>query len=122
MTPRWLTLTAALALAIAVRPAMAETRAPPPAAAASVPLKGKPGPRLMSPAELSKQASPPGDLRPENPVTPQIVIPLRPKSEVPLKAGKATSRPGGSVDDTAARCEALADAAARTACRDRIKP
>lgn len=127
MKIRCLPLSAALALAVSALAASAETRPPVPAANASAPTVVKSGPRLVSPVEMNQNASPPGELRPENPVTPQIVIPLRNQSAVQplpdkraLKAAKST--PTGGVNDAAARCEALTDAAARAACRNKVAP
>lgn len=127
MNIRRLPLTAALALAVAAVAASAETRPPVPAANASAPTVVKSGPRLVSPVEMNQNASPPGELRPENPVTPQIVIPLRNQSAVQPPPDKrvpkaAKSTPTGGVNDAAARCEALSDAAARAACRDKVPP
>lgn len=126
MHVRCLLLTTGLALVVAALPAAAETRVPAPAARASAPVAVKPGPRLMSPAEMNQNASPPGELRPENAVTPQIVIPLRNQSAVPPKPDKRNQNPlkpaaTGGVNDAAARCEALTDAAARAACRESAK-
>lgn len=125
---RCLPLTAALALSVAsLATTAAETRVPAPAANASAPIAVKPGPRLVSPVEMNQNASPPGELRPENPVTPQIVIPLRNQSAVQPQPEKrkpkaAKPAPTGGVNDAAARCEALSDAAARAACRDKVPP
>jgi hypothetical protein len=76
---------------------------------------------LQTPDELRDSASTPGDLRPEERVTPQIVIPLR-KTVPPPKAPRAAARRGtaassAGIDDLAARCEAQASAAAREKCR-----
>ncbi|MDO9314587.1 MAG: hypothetical protein Q7T97_08595 [Burkholderiaceae bacterium] len=121
-----LSLTAALALAFSAPVATAETRAAAPAARASAPTVVTPGPRLMSPAEMNENASPPGELRPENAVTPQIVIPLRKQPSVQPKPEKRNLKgvkpaTAGGVNDAAARCEALTDAAARAACRESAK-
>ena len=99
-----LPLITALALAGSALGTTAETRAPAPAAGASAPAAGKPGPRLMSPAEMNENASPPGELRPENAVTPQIVIPLRKQPSVqptPDKRNPKGVKPSnnGSVHD-----------------------
>ncbi|MFM9917653.1 MAG: hypothetical protein ACKVOX_17775 [Rhizobacter sp.] len=115
--------TVALVLILSALTATAETRAPAPAARASAPAAVTPGPRLMSPAEMNQNASPPGELRPENAVTPQIVIPLRNQRAVQPKPEKRNLKgvkpaTAGGVNDAAARCEALPDAAARAACRD----
>lgn len=129
MKIRRLPWTVALALGISTLAASAQSSAPQPAVSASavrpVPA-GKPGPRLLSPAKMNENASPPGELRPESPVTPQIVIPLRNKEAPYPNAGKPALRPvrpapSGSVDDAVARCNALSDASARAACRDKIE-
>ncbi len=112
---------AAVALALAMLSAMAQTAAPPPSAPASAPLATKPGPRLQSPTDLRDSASTPGDLRPEERVTPQIVIPLR-KTAPPTKAERAAARRGTAassvgIDDSVARCEAQSSEQAREKCR-----
>src|SRR5436190_22464969 len=82
--------------------------------AASAAPKTKPAPRQRTPAELRDAATPPGELRPEKPVVPQVSIPFgkTPPASVKsesraLRAGKAAS--SGGVDEAAARCEAEAD-------------
>ena len=124
MKTRCLPLAAALLLAASPFPATAQSSAPPPISAASVPPAAKPGPRLLTPAESRNSASPPGELRPERPVTPQISVPLgkTPPASVKsqsraLRRGKAASAAGG-IDDAAARCEALSDEQVRAQCRD----
>jgi hypothetical protein len=112
---------AALALAVAMVSAMAQTAAPRPSAPASAPLAVKPGPRLLTPTELRDSASTPGELRPDERVTPQIVIPLR-KTMPPKKTQRAATRRGtaassASIDDSAARCEAQSSQSAREKCR-----
>lgn len=122
MNIRCLPLAAALALSTGA--ASAETRPPVPAAIASAPTVIKSGPRLVSPVEMNQNASPPGELRPENPVTPQIVIPLRNPPPAALASEKPALRSGktaGGVNDAAARCEALTDAAARRVCLDKVR-
>ena len=74
---RCLPLLTAAALAVAVLPALAQTPAPAASAPASAPRASGPGPRVQTPAEIREGASIPGDLRPQEKVTPQIVIPLR---------------------------------------------
>jgi len=95
----------------------------PPAASASTPA-GKPGPRLLTPEEKRDNVSPPDHARPEGTITPQINIPLGEKPNAPLKLDRRrdASLPRASpaaVDDTAARCSALIDAAERASCLDR---
>lgn len=120
MLYRWLLPMGPLALAAAMLPAAAQT--PAPGAPASAPLASKLGPRLQTPAELRDSASPPGDLRPDERVTPQIVIPWR-KAESSTKARRTAPRRGtaaassGAIDDSAARCEAQSSELAREKCR-----
>ena len=95
----------------------------PPAASASAPV-GKPGPRLLSPEEKRDNASPADNARHEGTVTPQINIPLGQKPTAPLKIERnkdplSRRAPPAAIDDSAARCSALADAAKRASCVDR---
>jgi hypothetical protein len=116
---------AALALfATWMFPAAAQTGAAPPSNAASAPSAAKPGPRLQTPLELREGATAPGELRPDERVTPQIVIPLRKNTPPPTKPQRAAARRGiaasasGGIDDSVARCEAQASKAAREKCLD----
>ena len=121
---RCLTLSTAAALAVALLPALAQTpTTPTPAASApaSAPQILAPGPRVLTPTERRESSSAPGDLRPEEKVTPQIVIPLRKGSPPPTKAERAAARRGtaassAAIDDAAARCEAQSSKAAREKC------
>lgn len=104
-------------------PAAPPSAASGPAAAASAPV----GPRLRSPAETGKRATPPGDLRPERPVTPQISIPLgrnQPPAAGteprPLRRGTPPPPTAGGIDDSVARCEAQQDEQVRATCRARL--
>ena len=98
--------------------------------AASAPPLAKPALRLQSPAEKRESASTPGDLRPEQPVTPQISLPIgrTPPSQNeprPNRPGRANQPTGGSIDDRVARCEAQSSASAQAQCRrngESIKP
>lgn len=94
----------------------------PAAPAASAPV----GPRLRTPAETGKRATPPGALSPERPVTPQISIPLgrnqppaTPNEPRPVRRGTPTPAAGG-IDDSVARCEAQQDDQVRAACRAKL--
>ena len=113
---------AALTLTTAMVSATAQSAAPAASAPASAPAPSTPEPRVQTPTELRDSATPPGDLRPEERVTPQIVIPLR-KTAPSTKAQRAAARRGvaasasGGIDDSAARCEAEASKATREACR-----
>ena len=128
MTLRCLTRLAMVALAVAMVPALAQTAAPAASAPASAPLASKPGPRLQTPTELRDSASTPGDLRPEERVTPQVVIPLRKPNPVsPPKAVKGAPRQGAAassagIDDSAARCEAEQSKPTRDKCLASIAP
>ncbi len=117
---------ASLLLAAVTPPfATAQTVAPPPGIAASAAPVGKPEKKLLTPSESRDSATAPGDLRPEQRVTPQITIPLNKAGQVPAKAvlnppPRAKPAPSGGIDDAAARCGALADAQAREQCRDKL--
>ena len=125
MMNRCLPLAACVLLAAWIFPAAAQTAASPANAAASAPSVAKPGPRLQTPLELREGATAPGDLRPDERVTPQIVIPLRKNTPPPTKAQRAAARRGGTaasasggIDDSVARCEAQASKVAREKCLD----
>lgn len=87
------------------------------AAAATV----KPGPRLLTPEEKRDNAAPADNARPEGTITPQINIPLGPKPTAPLKLERPRDSSSGrsapaAIDDSAARCSALANAHERASC------
>ena len=95
----------------AVGPASAQTQAQAPAASAAPP----PAKRLNSaPAaenptvRASKQATIPGELRPQRQTVQQVRIPLG-------KSGNGAST-GGGIDDSVARCRAKVTSEAREAC------
>jgi hypothetical protein len=122
MKTRCLPLAAALLLAASTLPAPAESGAPAPLPAASSSAPVKSGPRVLTPLEMRDNASPPGELRPENPVTPQIRIPLGKK---PPKPEPTAQRPGnaasaGGLEDEVARCEGQAGEQVRAKCRDEL--
>ncbi len=132
MNLRCLALASALAAAVPLTTAVAQTAAPPPpgpAVAASVPLNTKTDKRNLTPAESRDSAPSAGDLRPDRrAVTPQISIPLNNKSgQLPPKAllnpapRAGGTAPSGGIDDAAARCGALADSQAREQCRDKLR-
>ncbi|MEQ1684491.1 MAG: hypothetical protein ABL916_12645 [Burkholderiaceae bacterium] len=122
-----LPLAAALTLAAWLISAVAQTATAPPLPSASAPTPGKPVPRPLSPTELRESASPPGDLRPVDPVKPQISIPLgkkpvpalAPEPRAQRRIGSASAAAGG-IDDASARCEAETGNAARAACRTKL--
>jgi hypothetical protein len=126
MMIRRLPLAAFALLVVCMFPAMAQTGAAPTSNAASAPSAAKPGPRLQTPLELREGATAPGELRPDERVTPQIVIPLRKAAPLPTKAQRAAARRGtaasasGGIDDSVARCEAQAAKAAREKCLDSL--
>ena len=123
-----LPLAAALTLAAWLISSIAQTAtAPLPAASAPTPVK--PVERPLSPTALRESASPPGDLRPEDPVKPQISIPFGKQPAAPLapepraqrRIGTAsTAATAGGINDASARCEAELGDAARAACRNKL--
>ena len=126
MTPRCLPFAAALAFALAPPLVSAQASAPPSESAASAGLPTGPvGPRLLTPTESRNRASPPGELRPERPVTPQISIPFGKKPPPPTRPDPRAPHPGNaasasSADDAVARCEAERGEQVRAKCRDRL--
>ena len=117
-----------MALAATHFSAAAQMAAVPPKAAASaasavlaapVPKVAAPAPRVLSPAQQMQENAPVDDTRPEGTVTPQIMIPLGQKSPSLIRQDKSTPA-GNRIDDSAARCEAIADATERAACRDKL--
>jgi hypothetical protein len=126
MKTHCLPVVAALMLAALSCPAMAQSSAPAASVAASSARPSKPGPRQLTPTEMRENASPPGDLRPEHPVVPQISIPLGKTAPPRVKSqphavprSKAASSTGG-VDDAAARCEAQSDEQAGAKCLGKL--
>jgi hypothetical protein len=129
--PRTSTLSAARSLAFMALTAthfMAAAQmaaAPPKAAAASsvlvapVPKLPAPAPRVLSPAQQMQENAPVDDTRPEGTVAPQIMIPFGQKPATLINQDKPTPA-GKRIDDSAARCGAIADADARAACRDKL--
>jgi hypothetical protein len=118
----WSALSTVVVAAV-LTPAMAQTGATPAPTAASVPpAAAKAGPRRPTPTELRDSATIKGDLRPDDRVIPQIVIPLR-KGAAPTKtpsgaARRAAPAASGGIDDAAARCEAASTPQAREQCRE----
>ncbi|MEO8058290.1 MAG: hypothetical protein ABI671_08170 [Burkholderiales bacterium] len=124
-----LPLATALTLAAWLMSSIAQTATAPALPAASASAAGKPRPRPLNPKELRESATPPGDLRPEDPVRPQISIPLgkkpapalAPEPRAQRRIGSAAaSAAAGRINDASARCEAEADAQARVACRGKL--
>lgn len=117
-----------MALAAAHFMAGAQTVASQPKAAASaasavlaapVPKVAAPAPRVLSPAQQMKENAPVDDTRPEGTVTPQIMIPFGQKPPSLIRLDKPAPA-GNRIDDSAARCEAIADPTERAACRDKL--
>lgn len=109
----------ALALAAATGAASAQGASAPAGATASAPSATSVGPRRMSPTELRESATMPGDLRPADAVTPQIVVPLRPgaaAARAPFSARRSAAAASAVIDDRAARCEAASSRSARERC------
>jgi len=109
----------ALALSAAACAASAQGAPTPPGAAGSVPEAARLGPRRMSPTELRESATQPGDLRPVDGVTPQIVIPLRPGAaavKAPGSARRSAAAASAGIDDGVAHCEAASSRSARERC------
>jgi hypothetical protein len=127
MSFRFLPLLSAAALAAAMSPALSQSAPPAASAPAAAPRASAPAPALRSPAEQRQEATIPGDLRPDEKVTPQIVIPLRKNApqakpeRVDARRDSAASAPA-VIDDAAARCEAQPSKAARARCHARIAP
>ena len=98
------------AVATAAVPAIVVKPAP------SAPVQAKRQTRPLTSAEKLESAAPPGELRPERTITPQITIPL---SKTPPDSTRSQGRPSGSpVDDSAGRCAAIADENQRAMCRE----
>ena len=122
-----LPLAAALTLAAWLISSIAQTATAPALPEASAPTAGKPLPRPLNPTALRESATPPGDLRPEDPVRPQISIPfgkkpapsLAPEPRAQRRIGSASAASGG-INDASARCEAEVDSQARLACRSKL--
>ena len=106
-----------LVAAIALEPAAAQQQAAPaPEPAASRPTtpykRVQPLPPPEAPAvQKSKEATIPGDLRPDRETVPQIRIPLG-KGKGAYRAGPST----GGVDDSVARCRAKRTSEERERC------
>jgi hypothetical protein len=122
-----LPLAAALTLAAWLISSIAQSAIAPPLPGASAPTANQPAPRPLSPTALRESATPPGDLRPEDPVRPQISIPfgkkpaLAPEPRAQRRIGSASaSAAAGGINDASARCEAEADTQARLACRGKL--
>ena len=116
---------AAAALIAALLPgAWAQGNAKPAAPAASAAKETKPGPRVVTNSEQRETSAPPGALRPDPKVAPQVSIPLvnTPTSAAkkPFVGRSGTAAPTGGIDDSAARCEAETTAQLREQCRNKF--
>jgi hypothetical protein len=94
-------------------------------AASAPPVLNKSKPRAMTAAEKRDSATAPGDMRPEEPVVPQLSIPLGRTPPVPVLSKAQQQRQEkaaamGGVDDGVARCKAAATPAERSACLARL--
>ena len=123
VAPAWATALAMACVPLASS-AQVAVSAPAQTASAAAPLRTRPGPRLLTPAETRDSATQPGDVRPERPVTPQISIPLGktpPAARTPEPIGAKRNRPAADARaDAAARCEAQVGEQVRAKCRDRL--
>ena len=104
-------LLAVLLVAAATHSAMAaDAAASAPAASAPAAHKG-PVPPAENPAvRASKQATIPGDYRPQRQTVPQLSIPLGKTKQ------SAPAQPGGGIDDSVARCLAKRTSQEREDC------
>ena len=84
--------------------------------APSAPVQVKRQTRPLTPAEKLESVAPPGELRPERIVTPQLTIPLG--KPPPDSIHQPTRSSGKAVDDSAGRCAAIADENERAMCRE----
>jgi hypothetical protein len=84
--------------------------------AASAPVQPKRQTRPLTSAEKLESVAPPGELRPERTIKPQVTIPL---SKTPPDSTHSKGRAAGSsVNDSAGRCAAIADENQRALCRE----
>jgi hypothetical protein len=125
-TPTLMFAIAAVWAAAAQAQAPARVPAPLAAPAASAPaVVNKDRPRAMSPAEKRDSAVVPGDVRPEEPVVPQISVPLGKTPPAPTLSKAQQQRHDkaaamGGVDDSVARCKAAKTPGERDACLTRL--
>lgn len=114
-----LTLAMAAACGGAAHAQSVPTKPAPPAKAASAVPSTVPRPNPTQ--QAVENARPPGEMRPELPVKPQITIPFKGVDADKLPPGKAGTSKAvkGGIDDSTARCLAIADAAERNSCEQR---
>jgi hypothetical protein len=126
--PIWILTLACMWTAATAVFAQVPARVPAPLAAAAAsapPVVNKAQPRAMTAAEKRDSASVPGDVRPEEPVVPQISIPLGKTPPAPTLSKAQQQRQDkaaamGGVDDSVARCKAAKTPAERDACLTRL--
>lgn len=85
--------------------------------AASAPAQPRRQTRPLTAAEKRESVAPPGELRPERTITPQLTIPLGKTPPDSIRQPSRTSG-GGAVNDSAGRCAAIADENERAMCRE----
>ncbi|HLL12231.1 MAG TPA: hypothetical protein VK570_14305 [Rubrivivax sp.] len=73
-------------------------------------------PTQSTAVRASQGAASPGDLRPGNPVVPQIAVPLRRDRDATASEGAGSAGLAGAIHDTAARCKAATSDRERAAC------
>jgi hypothetical protein len=120
--------TLAVAVLLGLCPLAGQAQSNPPDSARSVglapsaPAPAKPVPRALSPATQRDRAAMPDETRPVGKTVPQLSIPLGKGEPIPATVGvpkNGKRHSSGGVDDSAARCDAEADDAARALCRKR---
>lgn len=118
---------AALLSALTITPLCAraaEPAASAPAVAPSAVTPAKAEKRPPTPQEGRDSATAPSDLRPAARVTPQVSVPLLPGGVAGkpayVRPARGNGAPSGGIDDSAARCNAIADAQARKDCLDKL--
>lgn len=126
--PIWKLVLACSCLAATAVQAQVPARVPAPLAAPAAsapPVLNKAKPRALTPAEKRDSATVPGDRRPEDPVVPQIRIPLGKTPPAPVLSRAQQQRQDktaaqGGVDDAVARCKAAATPGERDECLTRL--
>lgn len=104
--------------------AAAEPAASAPAVAPSAVSPAKAEKRPATPQENRDSAPAAGDLQPTTRVTPQLNVPLKPGGVAGkpayVRPARGNGAPSGGINDSAARCNAIADAQARKDCLDKL--
>jgi hypothetical protein len=125
----WIPVLACAWAAVSQLQAQVPARVPAPLAAPAAsapPVLSKSRPRALTPAESRDSATVPGDVRPEDPVVPQLRIPIGRTPLAPAHTPAQTRRHDqaaamGGVDDAVARCKAAEAPAVREACLARVR-